>query len=126
MSAKLYIVLLPVTNIEEAETFYAQLLENPGIRVSPGRHYFNLDGTILACYDPQADGDATVATSNPEHIYLSISDLDGAYRRIQTLGTTWLEEQIEVRPWGERSFYAKDPFGNPIAFVDASTAFVAA
>ena len=25
---------------------------------------------------------------------------------------------IEWRPWGERSFYAKDPLGNKICFVD--------
>jgi len=28
-----------------------------------------------------------------------------------------------VRPWGERSFYAHDPFGNPLCFVDATTIF---
>jgi len=27
------------------------------------------------------------------------------------------------RPWGERSFYAVDPFGNPLCFVDQKTLF---
>jgi hypothetical protein len=35
---------------------------------------------------------------------------------------------IETRPWGERSFYATDPFGNPICnpicFVDSRTLFI--
>ena len=31
--------------------------------------------------------------------------------------------QIAVRPWGERSFYLSDPFGNPLRFVDAATLF---
>jgi hypothetical protein len=26
-------------------------------------------------------------------------------------------------PWGERLFYAKDPSGNPICFVDEGTLF---
>ena len=30
----------------------------PGSRVSSGRHYFDCGGTILACYDALADGDA--------------------------------------------------------------------
>jgi hypothetical protein len=34
-----------------------------------------------------------------------------------------IEGQIALRPWGERSFYAKDPFGNPICFVDEQTVF---
>jgi hypothetical protein len=31
--------------------------------------------------------------------------------------------QIGVRPWGERSFYATDPFGNLLCFVDGETLF---
>ena len=30
---------------------------------------------------------------------------------------------IVVRPWGERSFYAEDPTGNPLCFVDDRTLF---
>ena len=30
---------------------------------------------------------------------------------------------IEWGPWGERAFYAKDPFGNKICFVDEKTLF---
>ena len=31
--------------------------------------------------------------------------------------------QIATRPWGERSFYVHDPFGNPLCFVDAGSLF---
>ena len=31
--------------------------------------------------------------------------------------------EIAERPWGERSFYATDPFGNKICFVDRATMF---
>jgi hypothetical protein len=34
--------------------------------------------------------------------------------------------RIAVRPWGERSFYLHDPFGNPLCFVDARTLFTGA
>jgi hypothetical protein len=31
--------------------------------------------------------------------------------------------KIEKRPWGERSFFMKDPFGNPTCFVDEKALF---
>lgn len=31
---------------------------------------------------------------------------------------------IAEMPWGERLFYARDPFGTPLAFVDAETVFL--
>ncbi len=30
---------------------------------------------------------------------------------------------IVVRPWGEHSFYAKDPWGNPLCFVEEGTVY---
>jgi uncharacterized glyoxalase superfamily protein PhnB len=35
-----------------------------------------------------------------------------------------LETAIDSMPWGERLFYARDPFGNPICFVDEETLFL--
>ena len=55
MNVRLYRVILPVGDIGIAAEFYGTLLSSPGERVSPGRHYFNCGGTILACYDPVAD-----------------------------------------------------------------------
>jgi hypothetical protein len=34
-----------------------------------------------------------------------------------------VDDRIRKRPWGEKSFYARDPFGNPICFVDEKTVF---
>lgn len=31
--------------------------------------------------------------------------------------------EISVRPWGERSFYAEDPWGNPLCFVQTVTTY---
>jgi len=123
MRPKLFRVILPVTDIDHAATFYGALLDMVGRRVSPGRHYFDCDGTILACYDPRADGDGHDASANPDHLYFSVTDLEGAYNRACRLEMGWLEDSIKTRPWGERSFYARDPFGNKICFVDERTAF---
>jgi uncharacterized glyoxalase superfamily protein PhnB len=94
----------------------------PGTRVSGGRHYFNCAGSILACYDALADGDREPVGPNPQHVYFSVDDLDAAHALAVKAGCGELSA-IEVRPWGERSFYARDPFDNPICFVDARTLF---
>jgi uncharacterized glyoxalase superfamily protein PhnB len=121
--AHLFRVILPVSDINAAAVFYGRLLGIEGKRVSRGRLYFDCGGTILACYDPRADGDDTDAKPNPDHIYLAVSDLDDVFQRAAAAGCKWLEDKIDRRPWGERSFYAQDPFGNPICFVDEKTIF---
>jgi predicted enzyme related to lactoylglutathione lyase len=120
---KLFRVILPVSDIDVAEKFYSRVLQIPGKRVSPGRHYFDCSGTILACFDPKADGDGFEAKPNPDHVYLAVGDLDATFSRAAAAGCQSIDSKIEVRPWGERSFYAKDPFGNPICFVDEKTVF---
>jgi predicted enzyme related to lactoylglutathione lyase len=122
-SARLYRVILPVCDIEKAAEFYKSVLKVPGERVSPGRHYFDCGGTILACFDPKADGDDFEARPNPDHIYFAVPDLEAAYERAKSAGCSYIDEKIRKMPWGERIFYAKDPFGNPIALVDEKTVF---
>jgi uncharacterized glyoxalase superfamily protein PhnB len=120
---RLFRVIVPVADINLAAAFYAGVLEMEGKRVSPRRHYFDCGGTILACFDPRADGDDADAKPNPDHIYLAVRDLEEVFRRAAAAGCQWLENAIDRRPWGERSFYAQDPFGNPLCFVDEKTIF---
>ncbi len=115
-------VILPVNDIEKAQAFYTSLLGIEGKRVSPGRHYFRCGGTILACFDPRSDGDNFDLPPNPDHIYFSVKNLNAVFKRAQVLGAIILDE-IGTRPWGETSFYLKDPFGNKICFVQEETVF---
>lgn len=119
---RLFRVILPVSDIEAAASFYGRVLAMPGVRVSSGRHYFDCGGTILACYDALADTDRQPVAPNPQYIYFSVDDLEEALACAQQAGCRELGV-IDVRPWGERSFYARDPFGNPICFVDSQTLF---
>ena len=121
---RLYRVILPVSDIERAAQFYAALLDASGSRVSPGRHYFGCGGVILACFDPRADGDPWDASPNPDHVYFSVTDLEGTLRSARDAGAVILRP-IETQPWGERSFYCTDPFGNKLCFVAADTLFTA-
>jgi catechol 2,3-dioxygenase-like lactoylglutathione lyase family enzyme len=118
----LFRVILPVSDIEKAETFYSTLLELKGKRVSSGRHYFDCGGTILACFDPKADGDDFTLGPNPDHIYFATDDLERKFN-VARYGLNVTPTEIQTQPWGERSFYFKDPFGNKICFVDEKTKF---
>jgi len=128
---RLYRVILPVDDLASAADFYSTLLGLPGMRISPGRHYFECGGVILALYSPKGDGDATEPRPNFEHIYFAVDDLAAVYARakrlgglVGTMGDGGLPMgEIAVRPWGERSFYMNDPFGNPLCFVDSRTVF---
>lgn len=125
MAFDLYRVVQPVNDIEAAVSFYSRVLRTPGERVSPGRHYFVYGHTILACYDPVADGDSIGQGwlhHASQYIYFATRELEAALASVRDAGGQ-IDVPIEVKPWGERMFYAKDPFGNPISFVDERTLF---
>ncbi len=131
---RLFRVILPVADIERAARFYGRVLGTAGRRVSPGRHYFDCGGTILACFDPRSDGDGYEPSPNPEHLYFAVADLDATFEAARAAGARFPPGAIHgdraggiaLRPWGERSFYADDPFGNRLCFVDAATTFTGA
>jgi len=125
MEAKLYRIIFPVNDINKAEKFYSEILKQKGTRVSPGRHYFNLGGTILACYDPTADGDekGNWEFHKNQYIYISVPDLENIKAEMENLDYKSIGV-IKKMPWGERLLYVNDPFGNPICFVDEKTVFM--
>lgn len=125
VSARIFRVIVPVSDIDSAATFYAAVLEQTGKRISPGRHYFGCGNVILACFDPRADGDPFDAVPNSDHLYLAVSDLDAYYKRIVAQPEAKIHKPIETQPWGERSFYCSDPFANKLCFVDDQTLFTA-
>ena len=125
----LYRVILQVSDIEKGAEFYTKLLGTEGRRIRGGsRHYFDCGHVILALVDVTAEGDQ--ARPTPDNVYFSVADLEAVQARASELGCLSTGDvhgapagEIVKRPWGERSFYAFDPFGNPICFVDAATVF---
>jgi len=75
----------------------------------------------------KTDGDPWEPRPNSDHLYFSVADLEPVLKRVTAAGveldTRGERPGIATRPWGERSFYAKDPFGNPICFVEMGTEF---
>jgi len=129
--AHLYRIIQPVSGIDRAAAFYAKVLGSPGARVSPGRHYFDCEGTILACFDPSIE-DGYPARPNSEPIYFAVADLRATFEACRAAGATFDPAsppevgplgEIARRPWGEESFYVSDPFGNPLCFVRRGSEF---
>jgi catechol 2,3-dioxygenase-like lactoylglutathione lyase family enzyme len=125
---QIFRVILQVSDLDKAADFYSKLLDANGRRIPGARHYFDCGPIILALVDPTTGGDK--ATPTPDYIYFSVGDLDKIHSRAQKLGCLSKEMvheesagEIVTRPWGERSFYAEDPFGNLLCFVDERTIF---
>ena len=120
---RLFRVILPVRDIEAAASFYAHVLGTPGNRVSGGRHYFDCarDASSRATTPSRTAIPSRWARTPSTSISAPI-DLEGTRERAEIAGGRDVTD-IEVQPWGERSFYAHDPFENPICFVGRENAF---
>lgn len=126
---KLYRIILQVSDLDKGAEFFAKLLGTEGRRIGGGfRHYFDCGAVILALIDPSPNDKE--ATPNPDNIYFSVEDIEAIHKRASELGCLSTGDvhgapagEIVKRPWGERSFYAFDPFGNPICFVEEATVF---
>ena len=79
----------------------------------------------MAVYSPAADGDQPEAgwRFHPlQYLYFAVPALEEARDRLLKAGGT-VDEDIAAMPWGERLFYARDPLGSRLCFVDESTVF---
>jgi len=126
---RLFRVILQVGNLDRAAEFYSKLLDNEGRRIPrASRHYFDCGQVILALVDPTTGGEQAKAI--PDYIYFSVSDLEKFHARARELDCLSTADvhgesagEIVKRPWGERSFYVDDPWGNGLCFVDEQTLF---
>lgn len=125
--AKLHRVVLPVTHIDRIAAMYAELLESAGERISPGVHYFDCGGPILALYDQIADGVGWPHDRGNGQQFVQASirvpELDWVYWRAQELGFERLSDLRRDTTYNERSCCFRDPCGNVIEFVEERTAF---
>lgn len=125
---RLFRLLLEVEHLEAAVPFYQTLLGTPGRAVRGGRHYFDCGGVIVGLVDVAAAGHAARPLS--DYLYFAVADVDAVHARASELGCLSDEDvhgapagEVVRRPWGERSFYAVDPFGNRLCFVATDTVF---
>jgi hypothetical protein len=81
---------------------------------------------ILAVLDPTAGG--LTPTPGPKSLYFAVNDVDAVHARAKSLKALAPYKvhgepagTVKERPWGERSFYVVDPWGNDLCFVEEGT-----
>jgi catechol 2,3-dioxygenase-like lactoylglutathione lyase family enzyme len=125
----LYRIILQVSDLDRAEEFYGELLGDRGRRIPrASRHYIDCGPVILALVDVTTEGETPQPL--PDHIYFAVPNLEEVHQRAKTLNCLSSADvhgdsagEIVKRPWGERSFYALDPWDNKLCFVDEKTLF---
>lgn len=123
----LFRINIEVGDLEGAARFYSTLLGQDGRRQAGSRVYFAAGPVTLQVVDVSGQGAPHPAA---KALYFTVRDLDAVFARAAALLCLSNESvhgtpggRIAVRPWGERSFYADDPWGNPLCFVEAGTTY---
>ena len=118
---------IEVADLAAAIVFYTRLLGIQGRKQPGARVYFEAGPVTLQVVDVSSVGKPHPAA---KALYFTVKDLDAAFARAQALGCLSRESVhdapgggIVVRPWGERSFYAEDPWSNPLCFVEEGTVY---
>ena len=123
-SPRLFRLNIEVGALDRAAPFYAELLGQEGRLQMGARCYFRAGDVTLQVVEVERPQLAAKA------LYFAVRDLDAVHNRAEALGCL-SDEMVHgapageavVRPWGERSFYAEDPWGNPLCFVDEGTIY---
>jgi catechol 2,3-dioxygenase-like lactoylglutathione lyase family enzyme len=121
---RLFRLNIEVGDLERAGEFYGRLLGEEGRPQMGARLYFSAGDVTLQVVEMAQPQLAAKA------LYFAVGDLDTVHAR--ALALDCLSEDLVhgtpagdpvVRPWGERSFYANDPWGNPLCFVEEGTIY---
>ena len=120
----LFRINVEVGDVKRAAKQWGELLGLEGRLQAGSRCYFTAGAVTLQVVE--------VAPPHPaaKALYFLVDDLESVFARAKKLG--WLSRElvhgepggaISVRPWGERSFYAEDAWGNPLCFVETGTVY---
>ena len=120
----LFRINVEVGDVERAAKDWGALLGQEGRPQAGSRVYFTAGAVTLQVVEHSQPHAAAKA------LYFLVDELEPVHARAKKLG--WLSREpvhgepggeISVRPWGERSFYAEDPWGNPLCFVQSGTVY---
>jgi catechol 2,3-dioxygenase-like lactoylglutathione lyase family enzyme len=125
---RLFRVTVEVADLEEATDLYRQLLGLDGQRHPGARHYFDCGGVIVAVLDVSQGG--LSPTPGPKSLFFAVDEVEAVHERARQLGLLAPYQvhgeaagEVVERPWGERSFYIVDPWGNDLCFCQDGTLY---
>src|SRR5262245_52501815 len=121
---QLFRLNIEVGDLAAARQFYGTLLGAEPRGQAGNRFYINAGPVALQIVGVPSPHLAAKA------LYFNATNLDSVHARAAALGSLSPDlvhglkaGDISVKPWGERSFYANDPWGNPLCFVEAGTEY---
>jgi len=124
---QLFRLNVEVGDLKAAIGFYTKLFGVVGRQQAGSRCYFEAGPVTLQVLDVSS---MRQPHPIPKALYFTVNDLDAAFERAKSLRCLARDDVhddpgggIAVRPWGERSFYAQDPWHNPICFVEEGTVY---
>lgn len=125
---KLFRATIEVAELDKATALYGELLGIEGERHPGARHYYDCGGVILVVLDVSQGG--MTPTPGAKSLYFVVEDLDAVHERATQLGVLAPYQvhgepagDVLDRPWGERSFYVVDPWGNDLCFCQDGTLY---
>src|SRR5262245_44278461 len=123
---KLTLVTIVTANLESMRTFYQAVLQLEPQIYRDNYVAFTLETGTLALWrqsECAAFGLGTLrGTANDRVlIELTVADVDQEYARLTGLQVDVLQE-LRIQPWGQRTFYIRDPDGNILNLHDFHTA----
>ena len=113
---KLALVTIVTANLEPMRTFYQGVLQIEP-QIYRGNYVeFPLEAGTLALWrqsEYEAFGIAPMrgAANHSVLIEFAVEDVDGEYARLKGLQLELVQE-LRDQPWGQRTFYVRDPDGN--------------
>jgi len=126
--AKLFRITIEVADLDKATQIYTELLGTAGKRHPGARHYYDCGGVIVAVLDVSRGG--VPPTPGPKSLYFAVANLEAVHARASALGLLAPYQvhgepagDMITRPWGERSFYVVDPWGNDLCFCEDGTLY---
>jgi len=119
---RVFRLAIPVSQIDRSRDFYERVLGIDADDTVPSRLYFHCGDVIVALIDWAVESLGPFRPT-PDNLYFATAELDAAHDRAITAGAQHVSS-IEIRPWGERSFYCRDLDGNRLCFVDDTTVFL--
>ncbi|MBK7877043.1 MAG: VOC family protein [Planctomycetes bacterium] len=116
---------LEVGDLDAATRFYERLLGIEARKQAGGRVYFSSGAVTLQVVQVPPE---RKPHPSADSLHFAVADIDAVYERAKALGCLSRETvhgrpggEVHVRPWGERSFYARDRWKNALCFVAAGT-----
>ena len=119
---RVFRIAIPASHIDLSRVFYESVLALDADDTVPSRLYFHCGEVIMALIDWTVEARGPFQ-STPDNLYFATEELDAVHERALAAGARQVSP-IEQRPWGERSFYCRDPDGNRLCFVDETTLFL--